>query len=519
MPVLSTQLLVIGGGSTGLGVAWDACLRGLKVVLVEQGDLGQGTSGRYHGLLHSGGRYVISDPTSARDCAVENRVLRQIAPHTIEDTGGLFLATPTDPIDFPGRWFAACQELGVSAEEITAAEALRLEPALNPRISRVFRVQDGSLDSFDLLHALTAAIKRAGGQVWLRHRVEKLILNGNTIVAAEIRALDTDELLTIGADFFVNATGPWAGQVASMADIQVPIALGKGSMVAMATRPIHTIINRCRPPSDGDIIVPVGTVAVLGTTDVEVQQPTDTTIEPWEVDFLLAQGEILVPQLAHQRPLRAWAGVRPLYRPTTVVLGETRELPRSQIILDHADRDGLQGLISVFSGKLTIFRLMAEQVMDMVCKHMSIAAVCHTAETPLTMKSRSFYKLPDRLAKLEVTTSHDLPQVVCECELVTRPAIEEALRFASTLDLDDVRRELRLGMGPCQAGFCAFRAAGIAHELAPTAPTSGGLISFLEERWRGMVPLGWGHTLRQMELTRRIYLELLQTHSLPEPTK
>ena len=120
MPTLSTQLLIIGGGSTGLGVAWDACLRGLKVVLVEQGDLGQGTSGRYHGLLHSGGRYVISDPTSARDCAVENRVLRHIAPHAIEDTGGLFVATPADPLDFPDRWFAACQELGVSAEEITA---------------------------------------------------------------------------------------------------------------------------------------------------------------------------------------------------------------------------------------------------------------------------------------------------------------------------------------------------------------------------------------------------------------
>jgi len=516
MPTLSTQLLVIGGGSTGLGVAWDACLRGLKVVLVEQGDLGQGTSGRYHGLLHSGGRYVISDPTSARDCAVENRVLRHIAPHAIEDTGGLFVATPADPVDFPDRWFAACQELGVSAEEITATEALRLEPALNPRISRAFRVQDGSLDSFDLLHALTAAIKRTGGQVWLRHRVEKLILNVNTIVAAEVRALDTGELITIGADFFINATGPWAGQIASLAEIQVPITLDKGSMVAMATRPVHTIINRCRPPSDGDIIVPVGTVAVLGTTDVEVQQPTDITIEPWEVDFLLAHGEILVPQLAHLRPMRAWAGVRPLYRPNKVDLGNTRELPRSHIILDHADRDGLQGLISVFSGKLTTFRLMAEQVMDLVCKHMGIVAVCRTGETPLTPTSRSFYKLPDRLAKLEATTSHDFPQVICECELVTRSAIEEAIRATSTHDLDDVRRELRLGMGPCQAGLCAYRAAGIAHEVAPPG---GCLTTFLEERWRGMVPLGWGHTLRQMELMRRIYLELLQTHSLPEPTE
>ena len=516
MPALSTQLLVIGGGSTGLGVAWDACLRGLKVVLVEQGDLGQGTSGRYHGLLHSGGRYVISDPTSASACAIENRVLRHIIPHAIEDTGGLFVATPADPIDFPDRWFAACQELGVTAEEITSTEAIRLEPTLNPRISRAFRVQDASLDSFDLLHTLTAAIKRAGGQVWLRHRVEKLILNANTIVAAEVRSLDTSERITIGVDLVINATGPWSGQTASLAGIQLPILLDKGSMIAMAARPVHTIINRCRPPSDGDVIVPVGTVAVLGTTDVEVQQPTDLTIEPWEIDFLLAQGEILTPQLAHLRPMRAWAGVRPLYQPNTVDLRTTRELPRAHIILDHADRDGLHGMISVFSGKLTTFRLMAEQATDLACKHMGITAVCRTNETPLSPTSRSFYKLPDRLAKLEATTSHDFPQVICECELVTRSALEEALQATSTHDLDDVRRSLRLGMGPCQAGFCAFRAAGIAHEVAPPG---GCLTTFLEERWRGMVPLGWDHTLRQMELMRRVYLELLHTHSLPEPTK
>src|SRR3989304_10340495 len=94
MPAFSTELLVIGGGATGLGVAWDACLRGIKVLLVDQSDLGQGTSGRYHGLLHSGGRYVISDPVSARDCAHENEILRRLAPSTIEDNVGGLVSPP-----------------------------------------------------------------------------------------------------------------------------------------------------------------------------------------------------------------------------------------------------------------------------------------------------------------------------------------------------------------------------------------------------------------------------------------
>ena len=137
---ISTQVLVIGGGATGLGIAWDACLRGLKVVLIEQSDIAQGTSGRYHGLLHSGGRYAISDPITAQECARENAILRRIAPTTIEDTGGYFVSTPADPLDFPDRWSAACSQLEIQAEEIQPEYARSREPALSPRISRVFRV-------------------------------------------------------------------------------------------------------------------------------------------------------------------------------------------------------------------------------------------------------------------------------------------------------------------------------------------------------------------------------------------
>jgi glycerol-3-phosphate dehydrogenase len=514
MHEISTQLLVIGGGVTGLGVAWDACLRGLKVVLIEQSDIGQGTSGRYHGLLHSGARYVISDSSSAKECATENQILRFIAPHTIEDTGGLFVATPADPVDYPDRWFTACHEHDVYAEEIPTEQALQIEPNLNPRISRAFRVRDASLDSFELLNSLVSAIQKAGGLVWLRHRLESLTLDGNTIAAAQVKNLISGERVTISADFFVNAAGPWARQIASFASIEFPIALGKGTMVALASRPVQTIINRCRWPSDGDIIVPVGAVAVLGTTDIEVQSPTELTIEPREIDLLLAQCEILLPELSKYRPLRAWAGVRPLYRPVRGEIGSTRALPRGHVLLDHAERDGVQRMVSIFGGKLTTFRLMAEHVVDMVADRLGTGSSCRTADTPLDPDRRDYFQLSTRLMDMETSAGSDRKQIICECELVTRSAIEEAFRSSSSPDLDEVRRDLRLGMGPCQAGFCAYRAAGIAHEIMPSPPADGGLIEFLGERWRGISPLGWGETLQQMELTRRIYFDLLHTHKL-----
>jgi glycerol-3-phosphate dehydrogenase len=514
MTEISTQLLIVGGGVTGLGAAWDACLRGLKVVLIEQNDIGQGTSGRYHGLLHSGARYVIADPKSAKDCATENQILRRIVPHTIEDTGGFFIATPADPVDYPDRWFAACHEHNVDVEEIPTELALRIEPGLNPRISRAFRVLDASLDSFELLHALVSAIRNAGGQVWLRHRLESLTLNGNTVVAAQVTNVTTGERVTISADFFVNAAGPWTRKIANLAGIDFSIVLGKGTMVALSSRPVHTIINRCRHPSDGDIIVPVGTVAVLGTTDIEVQSPTELAIEPREVDLLLAQCEILLPDLAQYRPLRAWAGVRPLYRPVRGESGSTRTLPRGHVLLDHAESDSVHRMVSIYGGKLTTFRLMAEHVIDLVVERLGTGTACRTSDTPLDPEHRKFFQLPTRLAAFETSIGSDREQIICECELVTRSAIEEAFRSSSSPDLDDVRRDLRLGMGPCQAGFCAYRAAGIAHEIMPSPPDDGGLISFLEERWRGVRPLGWGETLRQMELTRRIYIDLLHTHKL-----
>jgi glycerol-3-phosphate dehydrogenase len=104
VPTLETDVLVVGGGATGAGVAWDAALRGYDVVLADRSDLAEGTSGRFHGLLHSGGRYVVKDPVAAEECVAENAILRRILPDCIEDTGGLFVTTPDDDPAYGDRF-------------------------------------------------------------------------------------------------------------------------------------------------------------------------------------------------------------------------------------------------------------------------------------------------------------------------------------------------------------------------------------------------------------------------------
>ncbi len=146
-------MLVIGGGATGAGTAYDLAARGLRVILAEQNDWCTGTSGRYHGLLHSGGRYAVRDPESARECLLENSIVRAIAPHCIEDTGGMFVALPEDPADYVAPFVKGCADAKIPIEDLSIVEALRRAPALNPKTVRAFSVPDAACDSFDLIRS------------------------------------------------------------------------------------------------------------------------------------------------------------------------------------------------------------------------------------------------------------------------------------------------------------------------------------------------------------------------------
>ncbi len=495
-----TDVLVIGGGSTGLGITRDLAKRGLGVILAEQGDLREGTSGRYHGLLHSGGRYAVNDPETARECIVENRILRRIMPHAIEDTGGLFVTTPADPPAYADRWLAACRAVGVPAEEISVSAALKREPALNRGISRAFTAPDAACDSFDALASVALAAEANGAKVLIYHSVVGLIVAGDRVIGARLRDHRGGGEKTIAARMVVNATGPWAGQVAALAGIDLRMKNSRGALVALNIRWVNTIINRCRPPGDGDILVPVGTVCVLGTTSVRTDDPFDTRVEPWEVSRILEEANHMIPGVERTRALRAWAGVRPIYDPSGQAEG--REAKRTFEVLDHETRDGIGGLVSVVGGKLTTYRLMAEKAANVICAKLSITAPCTTADEtlppPPNMEAKPHY-LGARLNSLEHGETPG--ELICECEIVTRPQIARALaEYDHPPALNDLRRDLRIGMGPCQGGFCAFRTAAIRHEVCgvPAEETVMALAEFAQRRFGGVYPLLWGHNLRQV---------------------
>src|SRR5437899_10667326 len=184
---LSTEVLVIGGGSTGAGVVRDAAMRGFSATLVERGDLATGTTGRFHGLLHSGGRYVVKDPRSANECMDENRVLRRIAADCIEDTGGLFVTTQWDDAGYADKFVDGCHTAGIPVEEISVREALRREPNLNPKISRCFVVPDAGIDTWKTVWGCARSAKGHGATILPYHRVLSFLMDGNAVTGAVVR--------------------------------------------------------------------------------------------------------------------------------------------------------------------------------------------------------------------------------------------------------------------------------------------------------------------------------------------
>ena len=572
MQQLEAEILVIGGGATGTGVAWDAALRGFRTILVEKRDLTHGTTGRYHGLLHSGARYVLKDADSAAECIRENRILRRTHTHCIEDTGGFFVVTPEDEDDYPDRFAAACHRLDIPCTEIPAASALRREPLLNPRISRVFELPDAAADSFLATHATAQAARQAGAQLLPYHELIELHISGgdgNRVVkGATVLDAVSGEEVRIDADLVINAAGAWAGQVAALAETEVRMILGRGVMLATNCRLTNTVINRCKMPGDGDILVPIHTVSVIGTTDEQVTEPENLRIQEREVDLMLTEGDKLVPGLSRSRILRAWAGVRPLYQEN--FSGESRDATRSTALLDHRQRDGVSGFITITGGKWTTFRLMAESAVDAACAQLRVSRPCRTSQTAVPGVEQGHYWLGHRLSEVEEENLQT--ELICECELVTRSMLESAARRNPTVTLDDLRRDVRLGMGPCQGGFCTYRAVGILHQLraasddcredrsaqpdaadwqvaylqspaqnsvagevadrrgsAADAPRPSAAIDpqaavsqpnlllrdFLQERWKGVAPILWGQQLRQERLDELIYLSILNADHLP----
>ncbi|GAA0329308.1 anaerobic glycerol-3-phosphate dehydrogenase subunit GlpA [Micropruina glycogenica] len=520
MKTLSADVVVVGGGSTGAGVVRDVAMRGYSAILVDRADLGQGTTGRYHGLLHSGGRYVVSDPHSATECAEENAIIARIQAHAVERTGGYFVATHVDDPSWGDEWAKGATDTKVPFEEVSVTEVLKAEPRVNPKISRAFKVEDGSVDGWQMVWSAANSAKLYGAQILTYHRVTNIERDGDRVAQVICTDEKTGEEVRINTNFVLNCAAAWGGQIAHMAGCpDVQVVPGAGIMIAMNHRLTNSVVNRLTYPADGDILVPVHTVCIIGTTDQKADDPDRLEIAWDEVQQMMDCGELLVPGFRKARAIHAWAGARPLVKDSRVGSGDTRHMSRGMSIIDHSERDGLKGLLTIAGGKLTTYRLMAENVVNAMCEQLGESRPCRTADEQVPgSEDKKNYVITHRLEEREHDRFDD--QILCECELMSKGMFTRALVDQPKGNFDDLRRQLRLGMGPCQGGFCSMRATGVAlqSEHIDVERATGLMRLFLKNRWIGIWPILYGDQVRQTALDNWIFQGTLDVERLPGPT-
>jgi glycerol-3-phosphate dehydrogenase len=381
---LKYDVIVVGGGTTGVFTCLDLALRGVSVALLERGGLGSGTSGKFHGMLHSGARYVVNDAVAAVECAEENQALSRIASHVIADTGGLFVATTAEDAEYQRELEDGCRKCNVPYTEVPREQVCVMEPQLNPELKSALKVPDKVIRAHDLIFCASLTASMNGAKFYPYREVTGFSKkDGKTIDG--VRAYDIIKSKTedFHSDLIINAAGPWAGRLAQLAGVTIEAMSFAGAMGVVPARLCNHVVNRMRPPSDGDIVIPYGdNYSIVGTTATLVDDPDKVELSKEDLDLLIDEGSQMFPALRNLGFRRTFASVRPWLKVGEENEEVARKVSRTYEIFDH-ELDGVRGLITISGGKLTTCRLMGEQIADLAAEKLGVTQPSRTRDTAL----------------------------------------------------------------------------------------------------------------------------------------
>ena len=381
------DLLVIGGGIVGAGIVRDAALRGLRTALVDQHDFAFGTSSRSSRLLHGGIRYLAQGRVRlVREASVEKTILHRIAPHLAEPLPFIFPAYRQFS-DWP-FWqlrigvkiydlLCGGQNLGRSTSLDKNRLATEVPQLLRTGLKGAVRYFDGFTQDARLVLDTLRSAESAGATLLNYVRFEKSE-NSSSGFTAHLHDRESNRAFTVRARCMVNATGPWSEEIPGS---KVHLRLTKG---------IHLVFPRELLPVKEAVVIteknrvlfvlPWGERVIIGTTDTDYTgSPEKVRSNREDVQYLLRTVATFFPgvNLSEDRIISSWSGLRPL-------IADPRKGP-SDISRSHQIRQSHPGWWDVAGGKLTTYRLIAEQTVDQVTHHLAPLSFepCKTAELPL----------------------------------------------------------------------------------------------------------------------------------------
>jgi len=535
------DVIVIGGGSSGAGTARDCAMRGLKTVLLERNDFGSGTAGACAGMISGGVKY-LNEPEMVAMCTQEVVHLQRIAKHIVFRLP--IITAILNEIDLKARTSSKTDYSQYTARRgaspimlLSTEEARKIEPKLSDKILLAAYFDEMFIDPFRLclLNALSA--RNHGADVRNYTEVIGVIREGNRVKGVRVRDKRTGAVEEIRGKIVANCAGPWVPKISKMAGINQQLRLNKGSHVVFDRR-ITGVGVVCRA-LDGRsaYLFPHFDTTILGTTAWDIfGNPDDAETSYDDVEYLISSMEVAVPSIREARIIRTMCGVRPMIPEWWI---SEDDATRNFRLVDHEERDGVSGLVSFEGGKLVIYRIMAEKMTDLICQKLGVDAECRTHIEPLPGAEGEIdierwaeeYNMPTHtVGRIASRHGSNTPEVLkltrenpeyrstlCVCESVTEAEIRYSLRNEFATSLSDLRRRVRLGMGPCQGTFCTFKAlAVIADELGLTPEQAHmNAIEFAQERWKGKRVILRGDQVSEEELNQAIYAGVANYDSLP----
>ena len=513
------DVVVIGGGVTGAGIARDLALRGLSVLLLEKGDWGAGTSGASSWMIHGGPRYLEYDWDTTRRSCIDAGHIVTIARNLVYRVVFIIPVLPHDRnnierMETAMEVYDRFQPLKKAHphRRLTAAEARQAEPGLSPDVIAAVTMEEWGVDPHRLVYANVQDAMAHGARALNHTRVTDLIRDGGKVIGVRYRGPDgaTSEAR---ARVVVNATGPWSPEVGTMAGVKVDLRPAKGIHIVYPHRISNFSISAESIDGRDLLMVAHAGFTLLGTTDDDFYGDLDSVdVQEDEVEYLLQGFERVFPAIRDYRPVRTTTGVRP-------TLFKWRryedELSRRYEVIDHSE-SGAEGFITIAGGKLSMYRLMAEETSDAVCRKLGHEAPCTTATRPLPGNESDPEPASDlasrcgipALAVVRLQGRHgsnaekvldegNTARILCRCEPVTESELVYAARHEQVGTLADAFRRVGVAAGPCAGAACILRAAEVVgRELGwSTTQRFDAAREFVRGAWLGRAPVlphaGW----------------------------
>jgi len=478
------EVLIVGGGINGAGLARDLALRGIKTALVEKGDFSSGTSSTSTKLVHGGLRYLENfDLRLVFEACRERKTLQQIAPHLVRP---LRFYLPVYKGDKRPLWMVRA---GLFLYDLlamfrnthihgmlSADRAVSHEPALKREgLKGVAVYWDCQMDDARLCLENVIAAAEAGATVANYLQLDGFTMCDGRITAAELVDRETGRKVQAEADLIINMTGPWMDQVRAMAGDQEPMlrtTRGAHILVPRVNRGDEAIYLSSQQDDRLFFVIPWGDLSLIGTTDTDTERPPEETVATEEdIDYLLEESarHLHGTALTRESVVASFAGLRPL-------VADTRDTA-SNVSREHRVFESSSGLISVGGGKYTTYRAVAEEVAELISKRLGIDMErSRTAKEPLPggtisnfaaevtrlqsayaasaeLVARLVHRYGSRAEKLLEMSVADpglLKPVVADSKL-TRLEVQYAVQFEQARTPDDVlRRRTGLALEPGQ---------------------------------------------------------------------